>query len=311
MPENTLSPSPNNDTKPIYILGTNALACYLGAKFMDAGERVIILDSRRENHNLSTNGISLKEDYSLKKSHYIYETSFWSKEEGKMLIITAPSSEINSAITAVSPDKFSLSPIICFTLLKDTAYLKDILGSSFAKAHFSGWLKRNEQNIILADHAPIIKFYSPLDDELRQQISLLFSSANLKTEFTNGESSAFWNYFAVFALGSLVTAAYNQNLAQILKNKDALEYLRLLISEIYLLAKTDNVELEPDNILQQIYNIPSGYIFPLHEETKNGGNSGFNMLSSTITQSARRGNIKIPELSQLINKIYNIYLSIT
>ena len=81
--------NPPSDTRPVYVIGDNALTCYLAAKLTDAGHDVIVIAGKENNLSFSTNGISLKEDSSLKLSRYKFNTSFWIKEEPKLVIIAA------------------------------------------------------------------------------------------------------------------------------------------------------------------------------------------------------------------------------
>ena len=116
-----------SDTRPVYIIGDNALTCYLAAKITDAGHNVIVIAGKGNNVSLSTNGISLKEDSSLKLSRYKFTTSFWIKEEPKLVIITADAGHINSSLAAVSKTKIGGAPVLCFTPLKDINYLEAVV----------------------------------------------------------------------------------------------------------------------------------------------------------------------------------------
>ena len=95
------------DKRPIYVIGNNALTCYLAAKLTDAGHRIIVISDKENNISLSTNGISLKEDSSLKLSRYKFDTSFWLKEEPKLVILSAAAGQINPFLTTLSKEKIS------------------------------------------------------------------------------------------------------------------------------------------------------------------------------------------------------------
>ena len=45
--------------KPVYIIGTDALACYLAARFQDAGGQAVIVAAPAEIKSLGTNGVSI------------------------------------------------------------------------------------------------------------------------------------------------------------------------------------------------------------------------------------------------------------
>ena len=107
------------DKRPIYIVGNNALTCYMAAKLTDAGHNDIIISDKENNISLSTNGISLKEDSSLKLSRYKLNTSFWIKEEPKLILLTADAGQLNPFLAALSKEKVGTAPVLCFTPLKD------------------------------------------------------------------------------------------------------------------------------------------------------------------------------------------------
>lgn len=99
--------NPPSDTRPVYVIGDNALTCYLAAKLTDAGHDVIVIAGKENNLSFSTNGISLKEDSSLKLSRYKFNTSFWIKEEPKLVIIAADAGHVNASLAAVAKDKIA------------------------------------------------------------------------------------------------------------------------------------------------------------------------------------------------------------
>ena len=79
--ETPLQPQPvSAEGAPVYILGDTALACFLAVKLITAGHRVIVLAGPKENTSLSTNGITVKEDYQLQKLHSKIETALWQKK---------------------------------------------------------------------------------------------------------------------------------------------------------------------------------------------------------------------------------------
>lgn len=297
------------DNRPVYILGGNALACYLGATLTNAGERVILLTDDVKKNKLNSQGITLKEG--LRKKHYTFETAVWTKEEPKLLIITSDISTLHSDLSALTPSKICNAPVICFTLLKDTAYLRDILGCNFTKAVFDGWLLQNNQHIALADTTPAVTVYTPLNEKSAAVLEECFIQTPLKLTFSENECQTFWSHFTVYAAASLVTAAYNQNLAQAVKNSNAAYSLNMIAEELCRLAEADKITLSPEDMLKRLYDIPADYIFPLQTEAPNGNAGELDTVSSVIRQASRRLNLKTPETNNLIHHIYGIYLSIT
>lgn len=128
--------NPPSDTRPVYVIGDNALTCYLAAKLTDAGHDVIVIAGKENNLSFSTNGISLKEDSSLKLSRYKFNTSFWIKEEPKLVIIAADAGHVNASLAAVAKDKIGAAPVLCFTPLKDVNYIEAMVGGNLFRAFF-------------------------------------------------------------------------------------------------------------------------------------------------------------------------------
>ena len=71
-------------TNPIYIIGNNALACYLGAQLQSGGNDVImLLDRKNAAEAMATDGISIKEDRSLTQKRHKLNAATFMKEPAK------------------------------------------------------------------------------------------------------------------------------------------------------------------------------------------------------------------------------------
>lgn len=306
--EDEVKPLPS-DNRPIYIVGANALAYYLGAKLIDAGHNVIILGGK-ENTNISTNGITLKEDSTLQKTKYKFNTSFWIKEEPKLVIITAEAGKINSALTAVSLNKIGLAPVLCFTPLKDINYLEALVGSNLFAAYFDGFLQLDDQQLFLHGRTPLIKICKNQSWEKENPFLNIFSYTSLNISYETDEEFCFWEYFSGFAICSLMSAVHNKSIFEITKDKKLREDLRPLISEITSLAESDNVALDGEQLLKKIYNTPMNYSFPLQDEINTGKHGEINLISSVLVNASRKGKNKFQNtgLNALLKKIYNLIL---
>lgn len=299
------------NNQPIYILGNNALAYYLGTKFLDSGERVIILTDGVTKNKLNTQGIQLKDGLSLKKRHYKFETALWTKEEAKLLLITSFSSNLHSDLSALTPSKVNNSPIICLTLRKDVAYLRDIFGGNFSKGTINSWIKQDDSSIIAQETKPEITIYSPLSDTTQQQITALFQKTDIQINISENENMIFWKNYIIYTAASLLTAAFNQTLTQTIKNNKAAYLLNQIVEESCKLATSDGIEILPQEIIESIYNIPSGYEFPLLSELQSGNASELNNMSTLIQTASKKINFTPRNINNFITHIYNIYLSIT
>lgn len=260
----------SSQSNPIYIIGGNALACYLAAHFQDIGENPIILSSPSITKNLSTNGVTIKEEFnSLRKKHYRFSTASIMTSDAKAVIITVTSSELNSSLAFISRDKINLAPVLCFSLLKDSGYIQDILGTPVYKACFTGWLNKHDQQISLKGRQPEINVYSVINSSTSQKLADIFHAAGFEISFLNSEKDYFWPMFTLNASCSLICSAYDKPIHQILKNKQLRAQLDDIINEFISLAAADNVEINFSTLMDNIMSIPGGYIFPLHNDFSN------------------------------------------
>ncbi len=297
--------------KPIYILGGTALSRYLAAKFAEAGKRVVILTGSADKNKLNTRETTIKENFGLGKKHYAFETAAWTREEAKLLLITSPASTLRADLSAVISEKTGNAPALCFTLLKETAWLRDMLGANFAQAVFHGWLVEENRQIIFSEKKPAATIYTPLDEKLKKITEECFSAAKIKLDFSKNKNQIFWQNFSVYAAASLLTAASGKELSQTLKNASAVLLLNRLSEELCALSETDNVKLVPKEIIEKTSAVPAGCTLPLQNEVRNGKTAELNMISSVILPAAEKNKQKIPELKKLIFGVYNTYLSIT
>ena len=231
--------------------------------------------------------------------------------DAKAVIITVTSSELNSALAFISRDKINNAPLLCFSLLKDSGYIQDILGTPVCKAHFTGWLNKHDQQISLKGRQPTINIYSTINNSTQQKLSALFNSAGFEISFLDSEKDFFWPMFTLNAACSIICSAYDKPIHQILKNKQFRTQLDEIINEFITLAAADDVKMNFSDIMDTIMSIPGGYIFPLHNDFRTGRHRDFHRISSLIKQSARQANVKTPVLNELMARIYEIYLSIT
>lgn len=300
---------PADKNGKIYILGDNALACFFAMKFSKAGEKVVIIANKERASSLSNNGITIIENHSLQKNHYKFETTFWLKETPKLLIITSDSVKLNASLTAISRKKIVNTPVLLFTPVRDTLYIKNILENDIYRAFFDGYLLNQSDQVLLFGRSPSITF-SPKEKKRKNKIILdCFEKAGLSPKTEPSEEKAFWEYFSVYTACSLVSAAYNKNIFDVIKDKEKRETLIPLIREIAQIAKYDNIDLNNDEVLKKIYNTPLSYPYPLQVEIAKGKAGDFDLISSNLINIARLSKTKIDELNLLLKKISNIIMA--
>ncbi|MFV0625767.1 MAG: 2-dehydropantoate 2-reductase N-terminal domain-containing protein [Alphaproteobacteria bacterium] len=301
--------SEEEKNRKIYILGDNALACFFAMRFSNSGEKVVLITNKGTASRLSNNGVTIIENHSLQKNHYKFDTTFWLKEAPKMLIITSDAIKLNASLTAISRKKIVNSPVLLFTPIKDTLYIRNILENDIYRSFFDGYLLSQSDQVLLYGRNPSISFTPKSKKKNDKIISSCFEKAGLSVKSESTEEKAFWDFFSVHAICSLVSAAYNKNIFDVIKDKEKREKLIPLINEITQITKHDGVELNSEEVLKKIYNTPLSYPYPLQVEISKGKAGDFNLISSNLSEIANRSKCKIDELNSLLKKIYNIIMA--
>ncbi|MDR1693871.1 MAG: hypothetical protein LBR70_01570 [Lactobacillaceae bacterium] len=293
----------------IYILGDNALAVYLAIRFINSGEKVILIPNKETASTFSNNGVTLVENHNLQKSHHKFDTTFWLKETPKMLIITSEASKINAAITSISRKKVEDVPVVLLTPVRDIQYIKNILGNDIYRAFFDGYLLQRPTQINLYGRAPSITICAKGNEKRNNTVKDYFEKAGFGIKTEKDEIKAFWEYFTVYTACSLISAAYNKNIFDVIKDKDKRDKMIPLISEICLIAKNDGAKIDQEEILKKIYNTPLSYPYPLQVAVAQGKAGDIDMIGSNLISAARKYKITMPETSILLKKIYNIIMA--
>ena len=297
-------------TNPIYIIGNNTLAYYLGAQIQSSGQNVILLtDKHSSGESLSTDGISIKEDRSLTQKRHKLNAAEIMKEPAKMVIITAFANKLNTMLSCVSRSRIGNTPVVCFTPIKDLSYLTPILGENLHAAYFNGYIINNKQTISLLGRGTSITLCPPKDKEADKDILDIFTESKLEINVSSNSLLSFWEYFSAYALCSILSAARDEKISDLLKEKDEKERINTLVEEFCSLAGVDDIVLNDKVILKNIYNTPVNYIYPLHQSIKNGGKDDFNLLSTVINDSAMITKQPIPKINYLLKKLYNNILN--
>lgn len=307
--EGKIEISEEEKARPIYILGENALACFLAIKLMEAGESVFVIASKNNLSSLKNTGVTLIENHSLRRSNHKLNTSFWLKETPKMLIITSETVKLNAALTSLSRKKLEDVPILMFTPLIDVKYIEKLLDRELYPAYFEGYLMQKDNQISLYGRGSKIVFVKSQNTKHNYLIESVFSSAKLNIVLEEEKKKAFWNYFSIYSACSLISAYYNRTVFDIIKDKEMREKAILVVLEICNIAKKDSFKIDSDEIVKIIYSTPLGYQYPLQSNIATGKSGDIDMISSNLTTIARKKKAKIEEVSVLLKRIYNIIMA--
>ena len=269
-----------------------------------AGHRVIVLAGPKENTSLSTNGITVKEDYQLQKLHSKIETALWLKETPELLIIASRSSRTKAMLTAVSKNKIKNCPVISFTRMKDKNFISDILGVPVISAYFEGWLSDKNQIVTAYGRNPEIILCAETGSAAYQTMEKLLADTRIGLRTNSLPLQAFWNSFAVYAPCSLLSAASGKSIFDITKNKELRKQLQTLLKEIVSITPRVLPPFDADELLKRIFNIPSSYNFPLAEQIRLHQTGDIDFISSVIQEASFQNKCTLPLTGLLLKSIY-------
>lgn len=295
---------------PIYIVGDNPLAYYMGAQLQTAGNRVIILlnDPNSLGKDLSTDGISIKEDRFLSQKHHRLDTAILMKEQALMIVITS-FDKINTTLSNISIKQINNAPVLCFSPLKDLNCLQELLGNNLHPAFFDGFLQYQNNTISVFGSSNHITICPPSLKDVDDAIINSFDNTKFELSISDNHNQSFWQYFAPYAIGSIFSAAGNKKLSKLLKDKQNKETIKVLSQEFCNLATADDVIINEESIIKEVYNIPANYTYPLHGAIQANQKTEFDLLTSIIQSTAHKNNILIPQTRELLKKLYTVILN--
>lgn len=293
---------------PVYIIGDNALTCYLAAKISPV-RKTIIISGTSENTSLSTNGITFKEERTLQKKHCTFQTSFMIREKPEAVIIAASPHKIKAATAAAASKNIGDAPILCFTPLKNFNLFTGLFNENIFRAFFDGYLSLENQLLSQLGRQPSVTLCMDEKNSCFPVIKELFSASDIAIHPETNETSAFWNYLTPYAAGSLLSAYFNKNLALITKDKSLRDNIKPLVKELCAIARSEIETINEDDILKKLYNTPNSYVYPLQAEFSLGKIGELDSLSSCFLDISQKKKLPDTEIRKILNKLYNIILA--
>jgi len=265
----------------------------------------MLLDRTLSQTPPSTIEISIKDDRRLTQQHCSLDAALSMQKNAELVIITSFPNQFNTAVAALSPLKIKDAPVICFTPFKDMSYLLPIISNNLYSAFFNGYIISRKNSISLEGRTPDISIYSHNQQEPDPKVLEIFASASIRV--TKGEDRLFdfWQYIIPYALCSIWSAAENNKISTLLKDKNNAQILHSLVDEFCAMAAVDGITPNKNSIMKKIYNIPANYVYPLHQSIINNGKNDFNFLTSLITKTSLSQEINIPQTYKLLKKLYN------
>ena len=288
----------------IYILGSNALAFFLGARFINAGEKVIFLNSDKDK-NQNSSELLVKDERFINRYRYTPEFSVNIRHKVKMLVITEEASTLKAQISGILTSKINNIPILIFTRLEDDRFIAEYLHHSLIRGYFNGCLQADKNTVSLIGTSNRFTLVVPKNDIYFSTLKDIFTRSEIETEYVSDEKGAFWSHLASFGSAALLSAANGKNIYLLTKDENSRKTMDALIAEMQKLASSDKVNLEYTDILKTIYNMPSAYVTDLQQAITEKNFKEIDLFSNLLNNRAQTHHIQIPTIKHLLGLLYN------
>lgn len=302
----TVQPQKKTQRAPLYIIGSGALACFLAARFQDAGENAVIVSSAANLETL-TDGITVKEEYNLQKKTYRYDTASVIGKKPLAVILASDSHTLQSHLTFLPGKSLGETPLICFNDVGDKKIIRPLLGKNFYPAYFYGCLELNGNTLTAFNLQPQITLSKSKDEEQKDIIDELLSEVGLPVAYHPDDRTNFWEHFSLDALGFLFSAR-GQNISSVLKDKNSKENIRAAVAEITTLARSDEARISEDEIFRKLSELPVGCIFKSQTLTPAAEIAALDKIFEIISLKSRQHDCKTNALNRLIKNSYQTLL---
>lgn len=286
-------------TQPIFILGDNALAYFLTAKFQENEQTAILLTPSSPAKGYKNITINLKEEYNLQKKNISFYSTSFIHEEPLAIIISCNLNSFRAHLTLLSHLRYPNVPIICFNHIEKREQISPILGTSYHQAYFNGYLNINNSDITVCGSQPEITISEKKDSLLEN----ILNRSNLPISFQEKDKYNFWKINSVQILGYLTTSP-KQHISELLKNKEGKKLLSDVAEEISTLAKCEKIKISKEDMLKQLFEVPQNFYYQNSGITQTEKAAYIEKLYTILSEKARANNCKIPYLNYLIKKNY-------
>lgn len=291
---------------PIYILGLNGLSYFLAAQLLNKGEDVILLGTPKEIKDLQKNNITIREERLLQRKKHNFTAQFEITKQPKLLIITLGAQQIKSGLLLLNPDKLSNIPIMNFAFLNNPSYLEMLLGDSLIPSYFNGYIEEDGHQISLLGRQSDILLSPDNEHKYFDDIKNIFQDTSIEISSDQGQSKySLWKNFVQNATISLLSSNYKKTIYNLIKDKNERLLIEDCVKELSELAALENITIDVNEIVKNIYNIPNNYKTPMQLEISKHCFSEFINICEFIARKNPHQKLKNPIISSLIKDINN------
>lgn len=285
------------------ILGLGGIGGLLASLFWKNGFKTTCIVRQNNIDNFINAGINFQ---SRIFGNFISWPKFVTKLDFKpdILFITTKANELPAAIELILPDLVKNSVII--PLLNGIEHI-ELIRNRLGKRVAVGMIGKIESKkegasgiTHLSPNVPEIEIASDdFSPEILQDIADILRVIGMKVKILKNEKEVIWRKLArVNAVASL-TALNNQPLGFIRDNPEWREKLENCVREGILVARAEGVDLDFQEIMKQINNLPASITSSLQRDIAGGKDSELEAIPGAVIRRAEHYKIPCPTIKEI------------
>ncbi|MFC4770029.1 ketopantoate reductase family protein [Effusibacillus consociatus] len=151
--------------------------------------------------------------------------------------------------------------------------------------------------------------FGPLQPSQREFCEHLADSAkdaNMSLQLSEDVRVDIWSKYAFITAFSGVTTASRLSIDQVLMHEPTTEVFRLVLTEMWDLAKARGVQLSErfvENFIEQMYKLPAGSTSSMHQDFRKGLTLEVESLQGAAVRLARQAGVEVPTVRTLYGLI--------
>lgn len=303
---NTLSKPVENDSSAIYIAGMNPLGFFLASRLQNAGHRVILIDTPKAAETYTGHELNIKTETPFRQTGFLFDCRYEIKENPRFLLICGNPDTSFSQLAAISPSKLQKTVIVSISAFSEGDKLMETLRLPVINAYFGSWFKFNGTRLEFLGGDASLTLSLDNVDERAKAIRGLFekTKTDIRINCSYDDRRNFWEFFIPWAAVSLCRTATGKNILSLTGEDAGRRLFDACLRELISLAGPDAVNLEYNDLLRSVYNIPDSFVPELSEQLKK---HDFKLLSRLSAFIGSHADINKPtqELRRLLKTVYD------
>ena len=279
----------------VVVLGTSPLARFLTCILQENNIEVAVLSLSKEEKDSKAETCVLKNG--VQNRSFSFNVCNFLTKKPECCFLASSFNEYKSDLLLLHDELLRDVKVVNFASFYNHKIIEQMTQVHEVRAYFNGWLVKNKKELILLNKSPEILL---CEEAACKQIQSLINDK--KTDVKECKSKKvqkmFWQKKATWLLGNLLVLAYNESVSEMLLDYEKRKKTDELIKEIAQLALKEEVQIDTQMLLSDIYVIPDKFL------------SEYNSMQGCRVLIEMLGNVDCfehPNLSEVIRNISKKY----